>query len=154
LARYRDREFTLQEVGAIAAGTSVSSEPLAQFSGGPVIESASAKRMEGTSWEVTLTWWASGAVDGEVFVHVRDGDNEIVTQSDGPALAGMIPIWLWQSGDRIRDVRRIDLLSDKAPYTVQVGVYNAKGRLPALGDDGRYADDAAPIVTIVPEKGR
>jgi hypothetical protein len=153
LARYRDKRFTLQEVGAITAETSASSEALVQFTGGPMIESASVIKTERANWEVTLTWLASGSVDGEVFVHVRDSNNDIITQADGPALGGMVPIWLWQSGDRIRDVRQINLPNDKTTYTVQVGVYNAQGRLPALVDDERYPDDAAPIVTIVPEKG-
>ena len=159
--------FTLHEVGAITAGGSrLAAEPLAQFSGhrhsdgaasegGPVIESAAVQEVmdqnpEEDSWAITLTWLASGPVDGEIFVHVRDAGGNVVAQADGPALGGMVPIWLWQPGDRIRDVRHVTLSPDAGPYTVQVGLYNSSGRFPAFMNGARCPDDAVPVATIIP----
>lgn len=161
LTFYQDGEFVLRPVGSIIANTqgtagtadtSVASEPLVRFEGGPVIQSASAQLMEpdGNVWAVTLTWLASGPIEGDIFVHVRDAQNNVVTQADGPALGGMVPIWLWQSGDRIQDIRYVTLPNGEGPYTVQVGVYNAAGRFPALMKDVRVPDDAAPVATLTP----
>jgi hypothetical protein len=148
--------FTLHEVGTITADDfRLAAEPLAHFEGGPMIESAAAQEVadqnpEENSWAITLTWLASGPVDGEIFVHVRDAAGNVVAQADGPALGGMVPIWLWQPGDRIRDARYVTLPPDAGPYTVQVGLYNSSGRFPALMNGARCPDDAAPVATIIP----
>jgi hypothetical protein len=141
----------LNNVGRIEENSSPSpNDPLVQFEGGPVIESASVEEIQNGHWAVTIIWLASGPLDGEIFVHVNDAANNLVTQADGPALGGMVPIWLWRSGDRIYDVRHIALAEGPGPYTVQVGVYNSNGRFPALVNGTRCPDDAAPVVSIVP----
>ncbi len=147
----RGGQFVLNQVGTITTGNlPTSTEPLVKFEDGPVIESASVQKIQNEDWAVTLTWLASGPVDGEIFVHVHDADNGVVAQADGPALGGMVPIWLWQSGDRIYDMRHITLPEGTGPYTVQVGVYNADGRFPAFVNDARCPDDSAQVATIVP----
>ena len=124
------------------------------------MESASVRKVRGCvsvqseaedrEWAVTLTWLTSGPVDGGIFVHVRDVHDNLVTQVDGPALGGMVPVWLWQPGDRIQDVRYITLPDSSGPYTVQVGLYNAEGRFPALVHGVRAQGDAAPVAKIMP----
>jgi hypothetical protein len=150
LTFYRDGEFVLKQVGAITANATSPPEPLVRFTDGPVIESASVHRVRDGEWALTLIWWASGPVDGDIFVHVRDANHDVVAQVDGPALGRMVPIWLWQPGDRIYDIRYIDLPDNDGSYTVQAGVYNAQGRFPAFVDDVRVPDDAVPVATIVP----
>ncbi len=150
LSRYRNGQFELDRAGSISVEQSPSSsEPLVRFDGGPVIESVSAQQTQAETWAVTLTWFALGPLeDGEIFVHVRDANNNLVAQVDGPALGGLLPIWLWQSGDRIYDVRQITVPKDGGPYTVQVGLYNSQGRLPAFIYDSRCAHDAATVISI------
>jgi hypothetical protein len=92
---------------------------------------------------------ASGPVSAEIFFHVVDASGHLVAQADGPALGGMVPLWLWQAGDRVYDVRHILLPHDEGPYTVSVGVYDSKGRYPALMHGTRRPGDAAPLATIV-----
>jgi hypothetical protein len=153
LTRYRDVGwFVLHDVGAITPDARPAAEPLARFEDGPAIESASVEETPDGEWAIAITWLASGPVDGEIFVHVRDADNNLVAQADGPALGGMVPIWLWQAGDRIRDMRYVALPEDGGPYTVQVGVYSGEGRFPAYTGGARCPDDAAPIATIVPRR--
>ncbi len=150
LTRYQGvGRFVLREVGAITPDAEPVAEPLARFEGGPVIESASAAETPEGEWAITLTWSAAGPVDGDIFVHVRDANHNLVTQADGPALGGMVPIWLWQAGDRIRDVRYVTLPPNGGPYTVQVGVYDSAGRFPAYVGDTRCPEDAAPVATIL-----
>lgn len=150
LARWRDDRFALEHVGSIEVGaTPAPNDPLVRFEGGPVIESAAVEQTPDGHWAMTITWLASGSVDARIFVHVRDAAGNVVTQADGPALGGMVPPWLWRSGDRIYDVRHI-FLAGSTPHTVQVGLFNAEGRLPAFMDDTRCLDDAVPVATIVP----
>jgi hypothetical protein len=149
LTTYQDRQFVLKHVGRIETDLPLADEPLVQFQGGPVIETAVVQRVREDEWAVLLTWVASGPVDGEIFLHVRDANEDVVTQADGPALGGMVPIWLWQPGDRILDERHFFLPDDRGPYTVQVGVYNAQGRFPAFVDNVRAVDDAAIVATIM-----
>ncbi len=161
LARWRDDRFSLDHVGSIEANTTPSPNdshrgvgsygtmPLVQFEGGPVIESAAVKQTPDGHWAVTITWLASSAVDAKIFVHVRDAGGNMVAQADGPAVGGMVPPWLWRSGDRIYDVRHI-FLESSAPHTIQVGLFNEEGRLPAFMDGVRCPDDAAPVATIAP----
>ncbi len=92
LTRYTDGRFVLQDVGTIVPNASPSlGEPLVRFEGGPVIEPASVQEIEESHWAVTITWLASEPVQGKTFVHIRDADQNMVAQADGPALGGMIP---------------------------------------------------------------
>jgi len=144
-------QFVLNEVGTITTGNLPSSvEPLVRFEGGPVIESTSVQETQDGKWAVTLTWLTLELVDGEIFVHVRDADNNVVAQADGPALGGMVPIWLWQPGDQVHDIRYVTLPEGGGPYTVQVGVYDENGRFPAFVGGVHYPDGTAPVATIVP----
>jgi hypothetical protein len=150
LTTYQDGQFVLKHVGSIERDLPLGNKPLVRFEGGPVIETVAVQRAQEDDWAVALTWVASGPVDGEIFLHVRDANDDVVAQADGPALGGTVPIWIWQPGDRILDERYFSLPQDRGPYTVQVGIYNAQGRFPAFLDNVRAADGAATIATILP----
>jgi hypothetical protein len=142
--------FVLHGVGTIAENEPPAEPALASFEGGPLLEAASAERIEGSHWAVTLTWRAQGPVEANIFVHVVDAAHNLVAQADGAALGGMAPLSAWQPGDRVVDVRHLTLPQEGSPYTVLVGVYNAAGRLPALSKGVRPPDDAVPVVEIEP----
>jgi len=149
LAKWHSDGFSLQHVGHIDSDAPPSDDPLVSFEDGPSIDSAAVKRIADGHWAVTIDWVAPGPTDAEIFVHVRDADGELVTQADGPALGGMVPPWVWGAGDRIHDVRHI-FPEGPAPYTVQVGLFNAGGRFPAYVDGVLHPDSAAPVATIQP----
>ncbi len=151
LARYEPsrQQFVLHEVGGIvAAPVAANVEALARFEGGPTIAAVSTKRVEGDHWTIALTWQAAGPVDAEVFLHVVDASGKLVTQADGPALGGLVPMRIWQPGDQVYDVRHVDVPPGQGPYTVLVGVYDASGRLPAYLNGIRCANDAVPVAVI------
>jgi hypothetical protein len=150
LTHYHEGQVSLRRVGAIAPDmVPATDEPLARFEGGPVIESATVEQAGDREWAITINWLASGPVDARIFIHVLDSGGHLATQADGPALGGMVPIWLWRAGDRIQDVRHISVPRDaEGPYTVLVGVYTSDGRFPAFRGDTRYPDDAATIATL------
>lgn len=149
LTRYTDGRFVLRQVGTITPNASPSpGEPLVKFEGGPVIESVSVQEMQKGHWAVTITWLASEPVQGRIFVHVRDADQTMVAQVDGPALGGMVPPWIWQPGDRIQDVRYIDLPKSAGPYTIQTGLFYEDTRFPAFMNGVRCSEDAAQIAIL------
>jgi hypothetical protein len=149
LTRYIDGRFVLRHVGTITPNASPSpGEPLARFEKGAVIESASVQEMQAGRWAVTINWLASGPVQGKIFVHIRDANQTMVAQADGPALGGMAPPWIWQPGDRIQDIRYIELPKDAGPYTVQVGLFHEDARFPAFMNGVRCPEDAAQIAIL------
>lgn len=149
LAKWRDGRFSLLYVGSVESDAATSDEPLVRFEGGPAIDSVSAEPIAEGHRAVVIDWVAEGPVDAEIFVHVRDADGELVAQADGPALGGMVPIWVWRAGDRVHDVRHV-YLEGPAPYTVQVGLYDSDGRFPAYVDGVLHSDGAAPVAVIQP----
>jgi len=149
LARYDAGRYRLDEVGSVLTATQQPvNDALVDFGGGARIEAAAALRSDDGRWRIVLDWWAAGPVDGEIFVHVRDRNDMLVGQIDGPALGGMVPIWMWERGDRIRDIRYIGDLEGDQPFRVQVGIYNESGRLPAWMSGIRCPDDAASVVVL------
>ncbi len=149
LAKWQSGGFSLRHVGHIEADAPPSDDPVVSFEDGPSIDSVTVEPIADGHWAVTIDWIAPEPVNAEIFVHVRDADGELVAQVDGPALGGMVPPWIWDVGDRIHDVRHI-FPEGPAPYTVQVGLFNADGRFPAYVNGVLYPDGAAPVVTIEP----
>lgn len=151
LARWRDGDLVLDHVGHIQEqGPRTSREPVAVFADGVAVESAAAQAVGRHEWKLSIEWVASAPLDGRIFVHVRDGEGNLVTQVDGPALGGMVPSWIWQPGDHIHDVRYVTLGDRLQPYTVEVGLFDTEGRLPAYSGEQRCPDDVCPVATIVP----
>jgi hypothetical protein len=146
--RYQGGRFVALPVGSMLASDASPGEQVARFEGGPVLESAYVRAAEQGHWELALDWLAAGPVDAQVFVHIVDRNGVLALQADGAALGGMVPMGIWQAGDRIHDVRHLYLPEQGGPYTVLVGVFDGSGRFPALVDGVRVADDAVPVATI------
>jgi hypothetical protein len=153
LARYEGGRFVLRQVGAISEQAQpVSGQPVARFDGGPLLEAAAVQKDGAGGWTLTLTWLATGPAQGNVFVHVVDAQGSLVVQADGAALGGMVPLWVWRSGDRVYDVRHIVLPGggspQDGPYTILVGVYDQDARFPAFAGGVRCPNDAVPVATL------
>jgi hypothetical protein len=100
--------------------------------------------------------WQADDPDGRdytVFIHLMDAAGEVVAQADAPPRQGRYPTSIWEAGERVIDLKIIDIPPDAVPgeYTILSGLYDpATGvRLPAYGADGsRYANDAAVLTSI------
>ncbi|HEY88577.1 MAG TPA: hypothetical protein G4N98_02430 [Thermoflexia bacterium] len=139
--------FWLDYVGQLTPGSEVSADPLVRFENGPALLSAQVEREAGPRWRIDLEWLAAGPVEATVFLHIRDGEHNFVTQADGAALGGILPLSLWQAGDLIHDIRYVLLPPETVgSCTVQVGLYHGEQRFPAFQGEERCPDDAATVV--------
>lgn len=99
---------------------------------------------------LTLYWEAAvdGTQDYTVFVHWLDAQGSLVGQSDSLPNQGQSPTSIWQKGDGVRDIYRLDVsrvAADSAPVTAaRVGLYDlvTQNRLAALRQGERLPDDA------------
>jgi hypothetical protein len=141
--------FTLSHVGELKEdGDACAGTPLVRFEGGPDLVRATPVELDRGQIRIALTWRAAAPIEANVFLHVVDAQGTLVTQADGPALGGMLPLPLWQPGDCVYDVRPLDLSPGGGPFTVLVGVYDAQARLPAYLDGARAPNDAASIAQL------
>lgn len=92
----------------------------------------------GETQSVALRWHVAEAVplDYTVFLHLRDGNNELVAQADGPPMGGWYPTSWWPAGEQVTDEHAF-LLPDSIPpgtYYLVAGLYDpANGN--RLGDE-------------------
>ena len=83
--------------------------------------------VEGEDWKIILYWRSEGPLfrDFTVFVHLVDGQGEMVSQIDGPPMQGNYPTSFWTTGEHLRDVHHL-AIPDHLPsdeYRLRVGLY-------------------------------
>lgn len=106
---------------------------------------------EGGEARVVLCWRAleSPSADYTVFVHLQDDTGELLETGDGPPMGGGFPTSMWQPGDVVRDVHRLQMSEEGEVY---VGLYSPQDgtRLPATVD-GVTADNGAVVIGTAEE---
>jgi hypothetical protein len=100
--------------------------------------------------QVTLYWEAieKPTADASVFVHLVDGNGQLVAQADGPPNRGLSPMTMWRKGDMIRDRHTFPAGIAPAPdWRFLVGFYNTSTgeRLPATQAGQPLPGDAFEI---------
>ncbi|MBC7225669.1 MAG: glycosyltransferase family 39 protein [Thermoflexales bacterium] len=121
----------------------------------------------GLSWEqeggqeyltVTLHWRAEEEVreDYTVFVHLLDGEGNLVSQHDGPPRGGDYPTSWWRRGERVLDTHWLPLgKRPEGPLILRVGMYHPETleRIPAYDGTGqRLAEDVVAFPEVQPER--
>jgi hypothetical protein len=108
----------------------------------------------GQAIHLVLTWQAATSPDFDysVFVHLLDGNGQIVQQRDGSPVGGMHPMSTWREGELVTD-RYGFLLSDDLPageYRIVVGVYrwDTLERLSIVDARGNAVGDAVDVAEI------
>jgi hypothetical protein len=136
LTRYEDKRIHLVEAGAVEERTSYG-EPLARFGDRVTLLDARGTCDENGQVRITAHWQVEETVDSDatVFAHLTRPDGTLVAQADGYPLLGMLPFWLWERGEVVRDVRRF-APAPPGEYVIKMGVWDlASGeRWPADGD--------------------
>lgn len=116
-----------------------------------VLEGADvALREDGESLEVTLWWRARETLGAEytVFVHLLNGEGQLIASGDDLPRGGAMPTDRWQRGDLVVDPHVIILPGELLPgtYQLNVGLYNDSGRLAAWdGQGNRISGDTVHI---------
>ncbi len=102
---------------------------------------------QGQPLEYTFLWRSLGEtdVDYTVFMHLIDGEGQMVTGHDAQPRGGLYPTSVWEVGERVADERA--WTPDLAPgrYRVEVGLYDlaTMARLPLTGGDMALGDRVA-----------
>jgi hypothetical protein len=101
----------------------------------------------------TLYWRVLGGMDEDytVFVHLLDGNGELIGQGDGPPLEGDYPTSYWSPGDTLADTHVVPLEGDlPAGARFLVGLYRpADGaRLPVYTATGERVPNDAILLNI------
>jgi hypothetical protein len=83
-----------------------------------------------------------------LFIHVLDGDGQMIGQHDGQPFGGEYPTSLWEAGERVRDARAFEL--PPAAQRLRIGWYDAQTgqRLPVYMPDGQPWPDNAVLIEI------
>ena len=135
LTRYEPDRIHLVEAGGAVGTSPAAGKPVARFGGRVALLDGACTCDEAGQAHITAIWQTEARVktDATVFAHLLDPQGTIVAQADGYPLLGMLPFWLWEPGETVRDVRHFDAVpdlleghSDGAPagdYTVRIGMW-------------------------------
>jgi hypothetical protein len=123
LTRYQADRIYLVEAGG-AEGPSADVAPAASF-GNQVELLAGSATCDGHGYvRLTTRWRTRSDVEADVcvFAHLMDENDKVISQADGRPLLGMMPFWLWEPGDVLRDVRQFTPVAS-GEYTVGLGLW-------------------------------
>jgi hypothetical protein len=105
---------------------------------------ARADQQAGAEARVTLYWRARQALskDYVAFVHLEDGQGQVVAQSDNQPASNGYPTSAWSPGEMVKDEHVINLPSDLAAgcYAIKAGMYLPPSTYPVdliAGDGSR-----------------
>jgi hypothetical protein len=134
LTRYEADRIHLVEAGA--AGTPIPGEPVALFNDHVTLLRAVVTCDESAQVHLTAHWRVEEPVetDATVFAHLITPDGSLITQADGYPLLHMLPFWLWERGEIVRDVRHFPPVTE-GDYVVRLGLWDLStgDRWPAAG---------------------
>ena len=135
-------------------------EPVATFGrlAGLLDYSTPSSLVPGQACQVRLVWQARSytMIDYSVFIHLLDGEGNIVAQGDSQPRGGSFPTSLWQPGDIVVDSHQLDVPLDIDPqgrYEILVGLYRLDDmtRLPVTDARGQpVANDSLTLRSYTP----
>lgn len=104
----------------------------------------------------TLYWKTDNgsASDAKLFLHLYDEDGALVAQADGWPYYDTRPPYTWRPNEVVPDPREINIPTDLLPglYTLEVGLYDATGRLSAFIENTRQTDDRVILAKVQIQK--
>ena len=123
LTRYDSQYIQLVEAGGPAVAGEPG-DPLARFGEDLALLSLYGECSEDGWVRVTAHWRVEAQLgaDATVFAHLLASDGTLVSQADGYPLAGLLPFWLWEAGEAMRD-ERVFAPVEPGEYAVRLGVW-------------------------------
>ncbi len=76
---------------------------------------------------LTLYWLSieTSSVDGIIFIHIFDENNNFILGHDSPPVQGSYPMGLWQPGEGIIDAHQIPIEElSNSTHNLQIGIYD------------------------------
>nr|HID13205.1 hypothetical protein [Anaerolineae bacterium] len=126
LTRYEPERIRLVEAGGHPSPgrERVGEGMLARFGDPVALLDATCTCDEAGQVHLTTYWRAEADVEADVtvFAHLLDPYGALVAQADGYPLLGMLPFWLWEPGEAVRDVRHFAPVP-AGEYTVRLGMW-------------------------------
>ena len=98
----------------------------------------------GETAKVTLLWANRAATNEDyvTFIHLRDGDGNVVAQDDRVPNSGTVPTARWLPGMLVEDLHLLDIPADlpAGDYELWAGLYRVVDgdAQPLAGDDGAH----------------
>ncbi|MEA3408111.1 MAG: glycosyltransferase family 39 protein [Chloroflexota bacterium] len=108
----------------------------------------------GASLSLSLHWHVIGGLERDytVFVHLVDGQEQIVGQGDAPPMNNDYPTSFWGVGETLVDKHRLEVKEDAAPGVcgLFVGLYDPTTgeRLPLSDSEGNLKGDRAFVTQM------
>ncbi len=150
LIRYGDEQIEFAEAGRMLAARAAG-EAVISFADRIWLTEMEAAFNRQTI-ELRLSWRVNAVSGEDIFANALDCNGEVLGLSGGASLGGIYPIWLWQPGESIHEVRRIplDQLSASGCYRIELGLFNPSGgaRTEAYTANGNRLENDVVIIEL------
>jgi hypothetical protein len=120
--RYDENKIDFFELGRVA---SASGDAIISFAD-RIWLTAVKSEVKSDHIELRLSWRVNAKSGEDIFAHALDCEGNVLGQTDGASLGGVYPIWLWQAGESIHEIRRVPLSSTSPCYRVEIGLFDPK----------------------------
>jgi 4-amino-4-deoxy-L-arabinose transferase-like glycosyltransferase len=94
---------------------------------GPVSLNGFDHEIHDDTLSLTLYWISieKSSVDGVIFIHIYDENNNFIIGHDSPPIQGSYPMGLWQPGEGIIDTHQIPIEElSNSKHSLQIGIYD------------------------------
>jgi hypothetical protein len=120
--RYDENKIEFLELGRVAPA---SGEAIVSFAD-RIWLTAIKSGVKSDHVELRLSWRVNAQSGEDIFAHALDCEGNVLGQTDGASLGGVYPIWLWQAGESIHEIRRVPLSSTSSCYRIEIGLFDPK----------------------------
>ncbi|MBI5350427.1 MAG: hypothetical protein HZB77_14110, partial [Chloroflexi bacterium] len=145
--RYDENKIDFLELGRVASSTS--GEAIVSFADRIWLTSIKSE-VKSDHVELRLSWRVNAKSGEDIFAHALDCDGNVLGQTDGASLGGVYPIWLWQAGELIHEVRRVPISSTSSCYKIEIGLFDPKTgeRTMAKDASGKRLENDVVLIEI------
>ncbi|MBI3242313.1 MAG: hypothetical protein HYZ49_08480 [Chloroflexi bacterium] len=103
--------------------------------------------LKGQVIELRLSWRVNAVSGEDIFANALDCAGNVAGLSGGASLGGIYPVWLWQPGESIHEIRRIPLTAPASDgcYRIELGLFNPQTGAAFDSNGARLENDIVVI---------
>jgi hypothetical protein len=150
IVQYADDSIQYLNVGNVGPA---SGEALVSFEDRIWLTAAEAS-LAGQTIELRLSWRVNATSGEDIFANALDCAGDVAGLSGGAGMGGIYPVWLWQAGESIHEVRRIPLTapSPDGCYRIEIGLFNPQTgtRTEARDANGERLANDSVVIELTP----